>query len=63
VSACSCPGYDGKGCRCSECHGRGWHHEVVPGTEDFYIPDFVEVYCRVGCEFVDAARRRDGDTT
>lgn len=43
------------------CDGRGWKHEVVPGTEDDYIPDFKEAYC--DCECGELKRKLEQETT
>lgn len=40
---------------CLSCNGRGYTYEVVPGTENDYIPDSREVYCK--CPAGDERRR------
>lgn len=46
---------------CDKCYGAGNYPEVVPGTEDDYIPDFNERYC--DCEAGRWRRVYDGDRT
>lgn len=44
---------------CARCFGIGWWAEVVPGTENDYIPDYRERYCD-DCPAGDRLRRHDG---
>lgn len=46
---------------CERCGGTGLGYHITPGTEDDYIPDYNECYCKAECHEGQLRRYLEGD--